>query len=238
MTEGIGGMSGKSAASGTGPLRNPLGALGVAIVAIFPQLLFLLFVVLTPISFGMLSASPSAFMQFAFEPNIISIYTLPLLVVAAITLFIPVRGPQDYYGGVALVAFALFAFYSSSDLPGMRGFQFGPGTAPRLFATVMLVLGVAVAANGTLAPGAAIERFQFRGPFFVSVAILFFAAAIRPLGLVVTAFVTFMIAALGSPEQRWLQTLIVGILITAFCCILFPHVLGLPFQMQPRFMLK
>ena len=72
----------------------------------------------------------------------------------------------------------------------------------------------------------------------MTIAILFFALAIRPLGLIITAFATFMIAALGSPEQRWVQTLIIGILITAFCCFLFPYVLGLPFQMKPRFMLQ
>ncbi len=72
----------------------------------------------------------------------------------------------------------------------------------------------------------------------MTIAILFFALSIRPLGLIVTAFTCFMIAAFGSPAQRWGQTLIVGIAITAFCCILFPYVLGLPFQLQPRFMLQ
>jgi putative tricarboxylic transport membrane protein len=47
-----------------------------------------------------------------------------------------------------------------------------------------------------------------------------------------------MIAALGSPDQRWVQTLIVGIAITAFCAFLFPYALGLPFQLKPRFMLQ
>src|SRR5262249_50271778 len=133
MSEGVGGMSGKSPLSGTGPLKNPYGALAVAGLAIFPQLLFLVFVVATPLSFGNLSATPSGFAQFVVDPSVISIYTLLLLVIAAVTAFVPIRGPQDYFGGVALIAMALFALYSSSDLPGMRGFQFGPGTAPRLF---------------------------------------------------------------------------------------------------------
>ena len=44
-----------------------------------------------------------------------------------------VRGPQDFVGGVALMAIALFALWASSDLQGMRGFSFGAGTAPRMF---------------------------------------------------------------------------------------------------------
>jgi hypothetical protein len=238
MSEGVGGMSGKPVASGAGPVRNAYGALAVAILAIFPQLVLFLFAVITPVSFGYFHSSFSGFLQFAVEPNILRIYTLPLLVVAAITAFIPLRGPQDYFGGVALIALALFAFYASSDLPGMRGFQFGPGTAPRLFAGLMLMLGAGVTITGMLLPGAGLERYHLRGPFFVTVSILFFAGTIRPLGLIIAAFATFMIAALGSPEQRWLQTFIIGVAITVFCCFLFPYVLGLPFQMKPRFMLQ
>ena len=238
MSEGVGGMSGKPVASGAGPMRNAYGALAIVFVAIFPQLVLLLFALVTPVSFGYFHTSFSSVGQFVVDPSIIRIYTLPLLVIAGITAFIPIRGPQDYYGGVALIALALFAFYASSDLPGMRGFQFGPGTAPRLFAGLMLLLGAGVTITGMLAQGAGLERYHLRGPFFVTLSILFFAGTIRPLGLVITAFATFMIAALGSPAQRWAQTLIVGIAITAFCCFLFPYVLGLPFQMQPRFMLR
>jgi hypothetical protein len=238
MSESVGGMSGGSRLSGAGPLKNPKGALAVLLLAFFPQLAYLAFVLASPLSFGYINVSPSGFYQFAFEANLLRIYTLPLLVVAVITAFMPARGPQDYYGGVALIALALFAFYASSDLPGMRGFQFGPGTAPRLFGSLLLVLGIGVALTGLLLPGAPLERYHLRGPFFVTIAILSFAGTIRPLGLIVAAFTSFMIAALGSPEQRWGQTLIVGIAITAFCCFLFPYALGLPFQLKPRFMLQ
>jgi hypothetical protein len=238
MSEGVGGMSGRAPVSGTGPMKNPFGGLAVLLLAIAPQLIFLVFVILTPISFGYVSASPANFMKFAFDRSLLIIFTLPLLVIAVITAFMQVRGPQDYYGGVALVALSLFAFYASSDLPGMRGFQFGPGTAPRLFSGLMLALGIGIALTGLLARGAALERYHLRGPFFVTLSIITFAAIIRPLGLIVTAFACFMIAALGSPDQRWAQTLIVGIAITALCCFLFPVLLGLPFQLKPRFMLQ
>ncbi len=48
-----------------------------------------------------------------------------------------IKGPQDFYGGLALMAIALFALWASSDLQGMRGFSFGPGTAPRMFGVLL-----------------------------------------------------------------------------------------------------
>jgi putative tricarboxylic transport membrane protein len=150
-----------------------------------------------------------------------------------------IRGHQDFVGGLALMAMALFALWASSDLQGMHGFSFGAGTAPRIFAGLLLVLGAAITVVGAIQEGPRMPKFGWRGPLYVcSLSILFFALAIRPLGLVITAFLTFMVAALGTPETRWKEALVVGIVLTAFCSFLFPYGLGLPMQLWPRFLVQ
>ncbi len=149
-----------------------------------------------------------------------------------------VRGPQDFIGGLALVAIALFALWASSDLQGMHGFSFGAGTAPRMFAVLLLGLGVAIAVVGVVTEGAHLATYAWRGPLFVSLSILFFAIAIRPMGLVVSAFLSFLISALGTPETKWKETIIVGICLTIGCSLLFPYALGLPLQLFPRFLVQ
>ena len=109
-----------------------------------------------------------------------------------------VRGPQDFVGGIALMAIAIFALWASSDLQGMHGFSFGAGTAPRMFAGLLLGLGAAIALVGLLVEGQHLATYHWRGPLFVSLSILSFAVMIRPLGLVVSAFLTFMISGLGT----------------------------------------
>ena len=145
-----------------------------------------------------------------------------------------IKGPQDFYGGLALMGIALFAMWASSDLQGMRGFSFGPGTAPRMFAYLLLALGAGVVLTGVLAEGPPLQRYGIRGPVFVTLSILAFAVAIRPLGLVVSAFVSFMIAAMGSDETKWKEAVIVGICLTIGCALLFPYALGLPLDLFPR----
>jgi putative tricarboxylic transport membrane protein len=149
-----------------------------------------------------------------------------------------VKGPQDFVGGLALVAIATFALWASSDLQGMHGFSFGAGTAPRMFAVLLLALGAGVALGGLLVEGPHLATYAWRGPLFVSLSILSFAVTIRPLGLVVSAFITFMISAMGTHETRWKETIIVGIALTAFCSFLFPYGLGLPMQLWPRFLVQ
>ena len=149
-----------------------------------------------------------------------------------------VRGPQDFVGGIALMALAIFALWASSDLQGMQGVSFGAGTAPRMVAVLLLGLGAAIALVGILVEGQHLATYHWRGPLFVSLSILSFAVAIRPLGLVISAMASLMIAALGTPETRWKETIIVGICLTAFCSFLFPYALGLPLQLKPQFMIR
>jgi putative tricarboxylic transport membrane protein len=155
-------------------------------------------------------------------------------------VFIPkwVRGPQDFIGGIVLMAVAALALWASSDLQGMHGFSFGAGTAPRICAALLFALGAAVMVVGIASEGPQLQRLSWRGPLFVSLAILFFAIAIRPLGLVISGLASFLIAALGSHETRWLEAIIVGILLTAGCALLFPYVLGLPMPLFPRFLVQ
>jgi putative tricarboxylic transport membrane protein len=149
-----------------------------------------------------------------------------------------IKGPQDFVGGLVLVAVASFALWACSDLQGMHGFSFGAGTAPRMFAVLLLGLGAAVAIVGLVQEGPRLQAYAWRGPLFVMAAIVFFALAIRPLGLIVSGLASFLISALGSHETRWVEAIIVGVCLTAGCAILFPYILGLPMPLFPRFLVQ
>ncbi len=158
------------------------------------------------------------------------------LIGAAVTAgLMPVRAPQDFYGGLALVMLATLALVASAELPGQRGFAFGPGTAPRLFAGVLIALGAAIAVVGLVSDGPGIEKYKLRGPILVIGAILSFAAMIRPLGLIPATFFTYMISIFGSKEMRLVEGLIAAAVMTVFCVFLFVYLLNLPFQLWPRF---
>src|SRR5437879_9885134 len=118
---------------------------------------------------------------------------------------------------------AVFALWASSDLQGMRGFSCGAGTSPRMFGFLLLGLGAAVTLVGVLTEGAHLAKYHWRGPLFVSLSILSFAVTIRPMGMIFAAMTSFMIAACGTAETRWIETLIVGDCLTASCAVLFPY---------------
>ena len=245
MADTLGQSSDRSAST----TRNVSAALGVLVLALAPQLVELLWSfatifgvsgrntlqVLSGHGAALVLAVPSylsgANGKGAGSDTLLAlIYSYPLFAVAILSLLIKPKGPQDYFGGVAL--------WASSDLQGMRGFSFGAGTAPRMFGILLLALGAGVALMGLLADGPQLATYHWRGPLFVSLSILSFAAAIRPLGLVVSAFAAFLIAGMGTPETRWKETIIVGICLTIGCSLLFPYALGLPLQLWPRFIIQ
>lgn len=218
-------------------------------------------------------------------------YSLPMAAFAAAAMLLPIRNPKDYFGGAFMVGLGLFALWAASDLPGMRGFAFGPGTAPRMFAYTLMGLGVAVALTGLFTDGPPEEPFAFsgpiggailvvalipvtyfaprigrmvtgvppdivvalvgallvlglalvvrffapRGPVFITAATLIFAISVRPLGLVISSFVSLIISAYATDEIRWIETIIWAAVLTLFCSLLFPYGLNLPLQLWPRF---
>jgi putative tricarboxylic transport membrane protein len=154
--------------------------------------------------------------------------------IAVMAGFLRVRGPQDFYGGIVLLMVAIFALIASADLPGQRGFAFGPGTAPRLFAGVLAAVAIGVALVGIFSDGPPIEKYKIKGPTLVVVAIFLFAALIRPFGLIIATYLAFIVSIMGSSEMRWIESVIAAAVMTFFCVLLFVYLLNLPFQLWPQ----
>ncbi|MBV9237523.1 MAG: tripartite tricarboxylate transporter TctB family protein [Xanthobacteraceae bacterium] len=117
-----------------------------------------------------------------------------------------IRNQQDFYGGLVLVAVAAFALWASRDLPGMRGFAFGPGTAPRIFASILGALGLIVAVGGLVTDGPPVERVAVRGTALGAVLIAIF--------ILVSNYATPITAGLGLRQYETVLAAIVVLLVT------------------------
>lgn len=117
-----------------------------------------------------------------------------------------IRNPQDFVGGLVLVAIALFALWASRDLPGMRGFAFGPGTAPRMFAALLAALGLLVAAIGLFTDGPKIEGVTVRGTLL--------GAALITIFVLVSRYGTPLTSGLGLRQYEGVLAALVVLLVT------------------------
>lgn len=140
----------------------------------------------------------------------------------------PIRAPQDFVAGLCLVAIALFAFWASAGLSQGGLGHMGPGMMPRASAALLGLLGVAIVVISLVRSGPGLERWSFRGPFFVALGIVAFALTIRSVGLLVAGPLVALISGAASPETRLKEVLLFAAVITAFCVGLFKYVLNLP----------
>jgi hypothetical protein len=144
-----------------------------------------------------------------------------------------IRSPQDFVGGLVLVAIAAAGLWLARDLSAMRGFNFGSGTVPRIFAGLLGALGVMVTITGITGRGPSLERFPLRGPLLILGAAVFFGLFIRPLGLAITGVITVFAASFAVNDSRLQEAAIFAVVMTAFCAFLFPYALSQPIPLWP-----
>ena len=140
---------------------------------------------------------------------------------------------QDFLGGLAVIAIAGLAFWLARDLPGGTSGGMGPGTLPKGLAALLGLLGAALMVSSLMEEGETMQRWTLRGPLLILGALVVFGLAVRPLGLAVAGPLAIVIGALASDEVRWRETLVFGVVMTAFCIGLFKYALGLPIPLAP-----
>jgi putative tricarboxylic transport membrane protein len=140
---------------------------------------------------------------------------------------------QDFVGGLIIIGTAAVALWQGSDLPIGSFGSMGPGMLPLGLALLLGLLGALLAVDALLERSPPLERWSLRGMVFILAAIVAFGLTVRPLGLLVAGPVAIVISAFASSEVRWVETLLFGALMTAFCTGLFKLALGLPIPLAP-----
>jgi hypothetical protein len=145
---------------------------------------------------------------------------------------------HDVWAGLLFVAFGCVALLLGRDLEVGAAAEMGEGYVPRAMAIALLALGTLVIVlawlRGPGEPGSQIEALRWRPLLFVTVAILAFAAALEPLGLV-AAIGASVVAANFAGQPLALRPLA---LLTVVLCLgvlaVFVWGLGLPLYALPR----
>lgn len=144
-----------------------------------------------------------------------------------------IRSPQDASAGLFLVGLALFALWQGADLAVGTLNQMGPGMLPRILGSLTLLCGLVLVVQSFRAGDAPLERWALRGPICILGAAVAFGLTVRPLGLAVAGPIAVTIGGFASNETRLVETLVFGVVMTAFCIGLFKAALGLPIPVAP-----
>jgi hypothetical protein len=155
-----------------------------------------------------------------------------------------VRGSQSLVSGLALILVSILALWLTSDLSQGTLRAMGPAMLPRWLAIGLGLCGLALMIAAFLRDGDGLEGLTLRGPIFVVLGILAFATTIRgfslgplavpSLGMVVAGPLAILIGGYATAEARLRELVVLALVLTAFCMILFGDLLNLPIPLFPQ----
>ena len=156
----------------------------------------------------------------------------------------PIRSPQGLVAGLTLVALAALALWLTRDLDQGTLRAMGPALLPDWLAVGVGLCGLVLVGSSFAADGQGLDRWSLRGPTLVILAIVAFAVTIRPfsvgavstpgLGLAIAGPLAIIIGGYATPEARLRDLLVLALLLTPFCMILFGDLLNLPIPIFPQ----
>ncbi|HRJ68511.1 MAG TPA: tripartite tricarboxylate transporter TctB family protein [Beijerinckiaceae bacterium] len=144
-----------------------------------------------------------------------------------------IKSPQDLAASLFLLGIAVLALWLGRDLSTGTLRQMGPGMLPKALAVLLAGLAVVLLIDAFKEAGEELAAWSPRAIIFVLGAFCAFGFAVRPLGLSVAGPLAVIIAGFASNETKFVETLIFGLVMTAFCVGLFKFALGLPIPLAP-----
>jgi putative tricarboxylic transport membrane protein len=164
----------------------------------------------------------------------------------------PRRNWRDLVAGTILVGLGLFGLaLVIGHLPAFQvrgnpvfgtlqqplsmghGVYLGAGNFPLGLFALLVIVGAAIALCGAGHTNQRLERWYVRPSISIISAVVCFAVAIRPLGLLAVGPMVIVIGSLASKDCRWREVFSSAIAVTAGCIIVFRYLLKLPIPIAP-----
>jgi hypothetical protein len=139
---------------------------------------------------------------------------------------------KDFYAGLLFLGFGVLALVVGRHYTMGSAVRMGPGYFPAALGWILSGLGVLIGVRGLLAAEDPVAKGALR-PFLVLVAILAFALALNPLGLVASIILLIGISAFAGHEFHWLETIVLTLVLLVLSLIVFVWGLGLQFKVWP-----
>lgn len=142
-----------------------------------------------------------------------------------------IKSPEDFWAGMMFIGFGILAVIISRDYPYGSTMRMGPGYFPTVLGYMIVVAGAIIAATGFRVEGPAIEPFAWKPMIFLSVAFSIFGWGMDHLGFVLSMTGLIVLCAAAGREFKWIEVIIMTILLIFGSWALFIWGLNLPYPL-------
>ena len=143
------------------------------------------------------------------------------------------RPGKDFFAGLLYIAFGGLAVALGSGYPLGSAARMGPGYFPVMVGSLLLLVGIVVAARGLRAKSERMGALAIKPLVLVLGAVILFAALIEKIGLAVAILGVVVIGYLANTRRRPLELLVLALVLTTASVLIFHYGLKLPFKIWP-----
>jgi hypothetical protein len=140
-----------------------------------------------------------------------------------------VQNKKDFASGLVLIFFGAGALCMARNYRMGTTFRMGPGYFPVVLASLLLVIGIIVAIMSLRSGAVKLPYFAWRPLIIVSAAVALFGVIINSTGLALSTFAMVIVSRLARSGYPWVETIVLGVALSALCAGLFSF--GLKIQM-------
>lgn len=144
------------------------------------------------------------------------------------------KSTQDLVTGLLFIAVGIGAYFVAMDYPIGTAQRPGTGVLPKALAWLLAGTGAILIVKALLVNGPDLGRWAWRPALMITLATIAFALLIDRAGMVVAMVASMTLAALGTPETRWVEYIFFAMFMIVLGVVLFIYGLGMPIPIFPR----
>ena len=143
------------------------------------------------------------------------------------------RPGKDFFAGLLYIAFGALAVAFGSGYPLGSTARMGPGYFPVLVGSLLLLIGIVVAARGLRASSERVGHLAIKPLVLVLGGVLLFAGLIEKAGLAIAILAVVVVGYLANTDRRPVELVVLALVLTAASVLIFHYGLKLPFKLWP-----
>lgn len=143
------------------------------------------------------------------------------------------RVSKDFLSGLLFLAIGVGAIVVARSYPFGTAMRMGSGYFPTVLGWILVLFGAFLMVRGARSREQAAITWGWWPLACITVSMVLFGFLLPRVGLVPALVALFFASALGGREFRWLEVLVLAVVMTAFALVVFVYVLKLPFQLFP-----
>jgi hypothetical protein len=133
-----------------------------------------------------------------------------------------VKSSQDFWTGLGFVVFGAATAILSTEYPLGTTSRMGPGYFPLVLGILLTGLGVIIVVRAmTNESGGNVGHVDLWLALRLLLAVAAFGTLLNPLGLLVTSFVTVLVAAWAGPEFKIIEGIVTSVILSLASWLIF-----------------